>query len=93
MKFFFFSGWSAESIGYNTGDGKLYKGKAASYTSTKNKEVENPSIGGEGAIYAKNKSKLGTYVHTDPNNIKIRKKTIFFTFHTTQSVKISYLKG
>ena len=53
------------------------KVKAASYTSTKTKEVENPSIGGEGAIYAKNKSKLGTYVHTDPNNIKIREKTIF----------------
>jgi hypothetical protein len=29
MKFFFFSGWSAESIGYNTGDGKLYKGKGS----------------------------------------------------------------
>jgi hypothetical protein len=49
MQFFFFLGWSAESIGYNTGDGKLYKGKAASYTSTKTKEVEHlPWGGGEG---------------------------------------------
>jgi hypothetical protein len=98
MKFFFFPGWSAESIGYNTGDGKLYKGKGSFLHEYKNQGGEHSSMGGRGGgsyifIYVQNKSKLGTHVHTDPNNIKIRKKTIFFTLHTTQSVKTSYLEG